>query len=53
MDDVIKLYKDSIGKGDVDDYDVEAVAEIVKEKNISYYDSKAKKRETNRRCWHI
>lgn len=32
MDDVIKLYKDSIGKGDVDDYDVEAVAEIVKEK---------------------
>lgn len=32
MDDVIKLYRESIGKSDIDGYDVEAVADIVKEK---------------------
>jgi phage terminase small subunit len=32
MDDIIRLYRESIGKADGDEYDVEAVADIVKDR---------------------
>jgi hypothetical protein len=32
MDDIIRLYRESIGKTDTDEYDVEAVADIVKDR---------------------